>query len=300
MISRTFGPAPTARKLQDLLAARVIDISASPSRGGRRGGVGSQRRLARGGLDAAAGDPGRPGGRPGARGGRVPVRLRGRRRGRRRHDRPGRGPGRCARAASCAWGHRRRSRRHGRCAQADLPTRTSCCVWQLYEPLAVRPAGLRRPGDDPGRVDRGRRRRRRPVDDPAREGVEFHNGKTLTADDLIFSIKRILDQGARGRPGCARDRRRKGMKSSTSGRCACRSSRRLAIFPTSFGQYFNGIVPVGYDPKKPVGTGPVQVRAASRPASERRSSRNENYWRDRASRTSTSSRSSTSPTTARA
>jgi peptide/nickel transport system substrate-binding protein len=33
-----------------------------------------------------------------------------------------------------------------------------------------------------------------------RSGVEFHNGKTLDADDVIFSLRRIVDPAAPGWP----------------------------------------------------------------------------------------------------
>ena len=61
-----------------------------------------------------------------------------------------------------------------------------------------------------------------------------------------------------------------------------------AGFPDDVGQYFNGIVPVGYDPKKPVGTGPFKYQSFT-PGEQSVFVKNPDYWRERQAATPTSS-----------
>jgi len=51
-----------------------------------------------------------------------------------------------------------------------------------------------------------------------------------------------------------------------------------SVFPDDLGQYFNTIVPVGYDPQRPIGTGPFKYQSFS-PGQQSVFLRNENYWR---------------------
>ena len=64
-------------------------------------------------------------------------------------------------------------------------------VWNLYEPLAVRPANF-------GALEMMLATSLEPQHGQAnawvitlRNGVEFHNGKSVTPEDVIFSLKRI-------------------------------------------------------------------------------------------------------------
>jgi peptide/nickel transport system substrate-binding protein len=50
-----------------------------------------------------------------------------------------------------------------------------------------------------------------------------------------------------------------------------------ATFPDDIGQYFNGIVPVGYDPKNPVGTGAFKYQSFT-PGQQSVFVKNPNYW----------------------
>jgi peptide/nickel transport system substrate-binding protein len=91
-------------------------------------------------------------------------------------------------------------------------------------------------------------------------GVEFHNGKTMDADDLIFSIQRIVNPKtvSRGQGGLETiDLKR--MKKLDKLTVSLPLKEPYSVFDTEIGQYFNGIVPVGYDPKNPVGTGPFKA-----------------------------------------
>src|SRR5512134_154406 len=119
-----------------------------------------------------------------------------------------------------------------------------------------------------------------------RDGVEFHNGKTLTIDDVIYSIRRtknpklkLFGNAAFGAIDLKRIRK--------LDRRTCRLflSRADVTLMEAFAQYFQGVVPKGYQPnavgKGPlryVGTGPFKVQSFT-PGRESVHVRNENYWR---------------------
>jgi peptide/nickel transport system substrate-binding protein len=151
-------------------------------------------------------------------------------------------------------------------------------VWNLYEPLAVRPPDfgpLEMMLAESLEAEKGSAKswivKLRP-------GVEFHDGKPLTADDVIFSIQRILDPknpkvGATsiGYIDTA------GLKKLDKLTVRIPLKFANATFPDDIGQYFNAIVPVGYDPKNPVGTGAFKYKSFS-PGQQSVFTKNPNYW----------------------
>jgi peptide/nickel transport system substrate-binding protein len=91
-------------------------------------------------------------------------------------------------------------------------------------------------------------------------GVEFHNGKTVTADDVIFSIQRIIDPKTASRGGGGLGIVDvKNLKKLDDLTVQIPLKEANSVFDTEFGQYFNGVVPTDYDPKAPVGTGPYKA-----------------------------------------
>jgi len=141
---------------------------------------------------------------------------------------------------------------------AHLPTADPDIMrcWNLYEPLAVRPASF---GPLEMMVAESIEAEHGKADSwvvKVRSGIEFHNGKTVTADDVIFSLQRILDP-KNPKVGAASigyvDIKNVKKLSSSSLRIPLKFAN--ATFLDDIGQYFNAIVPVGYDPAKPVGTG---------------------------------------------
>jgi peptide/nickel transport system substrate-binding protein len=113
-----------------------------------------------------------------------------------------------------------------------------------------------------------------------RSDLTFHNGKPVTADDVLFSLGRIIDPkdpktGAASIGYVDIDRSRK------------LDSRTVRIqlkfpnvgFPDDVGQYFNSIVPTDYDPKRPVGTGPFMFDSFS-PGQRSVFKKNPDYWRE--------------------
>jgi peptide/nickel transport system substrate-binding protein len=115
-----------------------------------------------------------------------------------------------------------------------------------------------------------------------RPDVTFHNGKSMTAEDLIYTLQRIADP-KNPKPGA-----------STIAVCDVANMKKIdnltvslpcktpyATFVESLAGYFLyfNIVPVGYDPKNPVGTGPFKFKEFT-PGLASTFVRNENYWQD--------------------
>jgi peptide/nickel transport system substrate-binding protein len=93
-------------------------------------------------------------------------------------------------------------------------------------------------------------------------GIEFHDGKTVDADDVIYSIKRIVDP-SNPKTGAASIGyvNTKGLRKLDKRTVEVPLRFANIGFPDDIGQYFNGIVPAGYDPKRPVGTGPFKYES---------------------------------------
>ena len=118
-----------------------------------------------------------------------------------------------------------------------------------------------------------------------RDGIEFHNGKTLGADDVIYSLRRLLDPKLKLFGGAA-------LSSVDPKRLKKLDKRTVRLFLKqkdvtildALGQYVAGIVPVGYSPgaigkaKPNVGTGPYKLQSFS-PGQRSVHVRNPNYWR---------------------
>ena len=119
-----------------------------------------------------------------------------------------------------------------------------------------------------------------------RDGIEFHNGKTLTIDDVIYSIRRTKNAKLKlfGNAGLgAIDLKRTKKLDARTARIFL--SRADVTLIEAFAQYFQGVVPVGYQPNavgkgalRFVGTGPFKVQSFT-PGRESVHVRNENYWR---------------------
>ncbi len=120
------------------------------------------------------------------------------------------------------------------------------------------------------------------VDVRLRSGIEFNNGKTLTADDVIYSIQRILNpkEGLFGAAGLA-SVDPKAIKKMDANTVRIGLKQPDSTIPDQLGQYFNGIVPVGYERKgdlKYVGTGPYTIQSFTA-GQQSVAVRNPNYWR---------------------
>ncbi len=120
-----------------------------------------------------------------------------------------------------------------------------------------------------------------------KDGIEFHNGKTLNIDDVIYSIRRTANKklGLFGNGAfSAIDVNR--MKKLDKRTVRLFLKRPDVTLIEAFAQYFQGIVPVGYAPNSfrggplhAIGTGPFKLQSFT-PGRQSVHVRNENYWRD--------------------
>ncbi len=118
-------------------------------------------------------------------------------------------------------------------------------------------------------------------------GIEFHNGKTLTIDDVIYSIRRTANKklGLFGN-GAFQAINLNRMKKLDKRTVRLFLSRPDVTLIEAFAQYFQGVVPAGYAPKSfrtgplhTIGSGPYKLKSFT-PGRQSVHERNENYWRD--------------------
>jgi peptide/nickel transport system substrate-binding protein len=93
-----------------------------------------------------------------------------------------------------------------------------------------------------------------------RPGLTFHNGKSVTPDDVVFSLKRIVDPKSPGNGASAlQPLDVAGIKIVDSRTLTLPMKVPYASFPEQIANIFNfPIVPQDYNPKNPVGTGPFK------------------------------------------
>ena len=151
-------------------------------------------------------------------------------------------------------------------------------AYQLYEPLAIRNPDYELVMVLAESIEAGRRPDEWTI--RLRDGVTFHNGRPVTADDVLFSLGRITDPKD-PKTGAASISY---IDLGSSKKLDARTVRiKLQVpnvgFPDDVGQYFNGIVPTDYDPKNPVGTGPFKYKSFS-PGERSVFVKNPDYWQE--------------------
>src|SRR5215469_800080 len=114
-----------------------------------------------------------------------------------------------------------------------------------------------------------------------RQGIEFQNGKTLTADDVLYSFQRIGTQ-KNGLTGFAATATMDiaGMKKLDKYTVRLPLKTPDSTIPQTLGSYTFNMVPVGYQayPAPQIGTGPYKLKSFTRGAQSVHE-RNPNYWR---------------------
>jgi peptide/nickel transport system substrate-binding protein len=163
---------------------------------------------------------------------------------------------------------------------AHLPTADTDIMrcWNLYEPLAVRPPSF---GPLEMMVAESIEAVHGKTDSwivKIRPGIEFHNGKTVTPDDVVFSLQRILDKKD-PKVGAASIGYVDIANVKKTGKNEVHIPLKFANagFLDDLGQYFNAIVPVGYNPAKPVGTGAFMYESFT-PGQQSVFKKFPNYW----------------------
>lgn len=111
-----------------------------------------------------------------------------------------------------------------------------------------------------------------------KQDLLFHNGKPVEADDVMFSLKRILDTSAprSGTVGLAA-LDPKQMRKLDKRTVELNLTAPTGHLPYVLGEYYNTIVPRDFDVKKPVGTGPFKF-VSHNPGQESRFERFTDYW----------------------
>src|SRR6266568_3164863 len=111
-----------------------------------------------------------------------------------------------------------------------------------------------------------------------RQGVTFHDGKPLTADDVIFTLNRILSQKLTGStPLGPIDV--KGLKKLDSRTVLVPMTSPYGSFVDQLSYwYYLYVVPVGFNPKRPIGTGPFKYQSFT-PGQRSVFVKNPNYWK---------------------
>jgi len=109
-------------------------------------------------------------------------------------------------------------------------------------------------------------------------GIEFHNGKPLTADDVLFTLRRITDpkKPLVGAPTLSY-LDLKNAKKLDKRTCVIPCHAPFASFVDTLPNYTYFVVPTGFDLKKPVGTGPFKFQSFT-PGRQSVFVRNANYW----------------------
>ena len=112
------------------------------------------------------------------------------------------------------------------------------------------------------------------------EGIEFHNGKPLTPEDVIFSLQRIVDPklGLFGFAGLS-SIDPKGITKVDAKTVRMKLKFADSTIRDQLGTYTNAIVPVGYTRSgQQIGTGPFKLKSFQ-PGQQSVHTKFANYWR---------------------
>ena len=112
-----------------------------------------------------------------------------------------------------------------------------------------------------------------------RDGVEFHHGKTLTPDDVMFSLAKVTDPKKPGSGGTelAKFLDLKNSKIVDPKTILLQLSAPYAVLDQLLAEYTVGILPTDFDVSHPVGTGPFTYQRFV-PGQLSQFARFDNYW----------------------
>lgn len=93
-----------------------------------------------------------------------------------------------------------------------------------------------------------------------KQGAEFHNGKTIGADDVAYTIRRIIDpKNPRNAAPVMRSIDPAQIVKLDDRTIRLKLHRPDAVLRDAFRILNTGVVPVDFDPKNPVGSGPFKL-----------------------------------------
>jgi peptide/nickel transport system substrate-binding protein len=111
-----------------------------------------------------------------------------------------------------------------------------------------------------------------------KDGVTFHNGKKLTAEDVKYSLQQVVNPKAPGiTAALVTTMNAKAIKVLDARTIRVPFSRPYSYFIDTLMSWGFPVVPVGFDPKRPVGTGPFKYVSFS-PGQQSTFKRNDDYW----------------------
>lgn len=110
-----------------------------------------------------------------------------------------------------------------------------------------------------------------------RDGLTFHDGKKVTADDVIFTIQNALSAKGSTNATLLNAVDPQGMKKLDDRTVQLDLKRPDSMLDLVFWRLF--VIPKDFDPKKPVGTGPFKFKSFT-PGSRSEFVRNEDYWQE--------------------
>jgi peptide/nickel transport system substrate-binding protein len=115
-----------------------------------------------------------------------------------------------------------------------------------------------------------------------KQGIEFHNGKTVSAEDLIYSFNRLIDPALGIAPALSQFLDANSFTAVDDRTVEINLLQPSVAFLNGMADYGANIVPVGYgrfdgDPSTQIGTGAFKLKSFS-PGSESVHVRHENYW----------------------
>jgi peptide/nickel transport system substrate-binding protein len=111
-----------------------------------------------------------------------------------------------------------------------------------------------------------------------KKGIKCHDGSTFTAKDVIFSFNRIIT-GEFAAAAILGPMDLKASKATDEFTAVIKFEKPYSIFYEGLAARFEGIymVPVGYNPKKPIGTGPFELKSFT-PGRESVTVKFDEYW----------------------
>jgi peptide/nickel transport system substrate-binding protein len=112
-----------------------------------------------------------------------------------------------------------------------------------------------------------------------KQGIQFHNGKPVTADDVVYSFQRLIDPKLALAPSVAAVLPASGLTKVDDRTVQVQLNQKAVTFLNVLAEYANTVVPVGYKREDPVqiGTGPYKLKSFT-PGAESVHEKFADYW----------------------